>query len=59
MSWDRISLGELKDIFIIRNGMLMTHRYANYMLIHHVVPYTAATGDCFLLIHDNAKLHIA
>lgn len=38
---------------------LMAQRYADEILITHVVAYAAAIIDSFLLLYDNARPHTA
>lgn len=59
MVWAGISIGGRTDLHIIRNGNLTAQRYADEILRPHVVPYAAAIGDSFLLMHDNARPHTA
>lgn len=57
--WARISIGGLTDLHIIRKGNLTARRYADEILRPHAIPYAAALGDYYLLMHDNARSHTA
>lgn len=39
-------------LYIICNGTLLTQKYADENVRHHVVTYAAAIGDSFLLMHN-------
>ena len=40
-------------------GRLTARRYVDEVLEPHVVPYTAAIGDEFVFMDDNARPHLA
>ncbi|GFW17490.1 transposable element Tcb2 transposase [Trichonephila clavipes] len=43
------------DLYIIRDGPLTARRYRDEILRPIVVPYAAAIGDDFILMHDNCR----
>ncbi|GFV58829.1 transposable element Tcb2 transposase [Trichonephila clavipes] len=47
------------DFYIIRDGPLTARRYRDEILRPIVVPYAAAIGDDFILMHDNCRPHRA
>ncbi|GFY02258.1 transposable element Tcb2 transposase [Trichonephila clavipes] len=57
MVWGGISLGGRTDLHIIRNGTLTGRRYADEILLPHVIPYAGAIGDSFVFQDDNARPH--
>ena len=59
MVWVGISIDRRMDLYLIRNGILKAQWYADETLRFHVVPYTAAIGNSFLLMQDNTRSHTA
>ncbi|GFT75972.1 transposable element Tcb2 transposase [Trichonephila clavipes] len=57
MVWGGISIGGRTDLHIIRNGTLTGRRYADEILLPHVIPYAGAIGDSFVFQDDNARPH--
>ncbi|KFM63165.1 hypothetical protein X975_06210, partial [Stegodyphus mimosarum] len=47
------------DLYIIRNGALIAHRYRDEILRQTVVLYAAALVDEFILMEDNDRPHRA
>ena len=43
----------------IDRGRLTAHRYITDILEEHVVPFAPYIGDNFMLMHDNARPHVA
>ena len=58
MVWGGISLEARTDLVIL-NGSMNADRYIRQCLEEHVVPYMPFIGEHFLLMHDNARPHIA
>lgn len=59
MIWAGISLEARTDLVIWERGAINAHRYIEDCLIPHVVPYAPFIGAQFVLMHDNARPHIA
>ncbi|GFV35185.1 transposable element Tcb2 transposase [Trichonephila clavipes] len=59
MVWGGISIGGRTDLHIIRNGTLMGRRYADEILLPHVILYAGAIGDSFVFQYDNTRPHRA
>lgn len=57
MVWGVISIGGFTDEHIIQNNTLTVQMYADEILRSHVVPYTAAIGNFFMLMQENARLY--
>ena len=47
------------DLYRLENGSLTAIRYRDEILAPMVRPYAGAVGPGFLLIHDNARRHVA
>lgn len=58
MVWGGISLEARTDLVILQGG-INADRYIRQCLEEHVVPYMPFIGENFLLMHDNARPHIA
>ncbi|GFW24037.1 transposable element Tcb2 transposase [Trichonephila clavipes] len=54
-----ISIEGCTNLYIIRDRPLTARRYRDEILIHIVVPYSAAIGDDFILMDDNCRPHRA
>lgn len=59
MVWGGISLEGRTDLVLLNDGRLTAHRYITDILEPHVVPFAPFIGDDFMLMHDNARPHIA
>ncbi|KAG2470935.1 TC1A transposase, partial [Polypterus senegalus] len=59
MVWGGISMEGRTDIYCVGNGALTTIRYRDEILEPTVRPYAGAVGPGFLLMHDNARPHVA
>ncbi|MBN3291941.1 TCB2 transposase, partial [Polypterus senegalus] len=59
MVWGGISMEGRTDIYCVGNGALTAIRYRDEILEPIVRPYAGAVGPGFLLMHDNARPHVA
>ena len=59
MFWAGISLTARTDIVSLHAGSLNSERYISDILSEHVVPFAPYIGNNFLLMHDNARPHVA
>ncbi|KAI4878144.1 hypothetical protein NFI96_028402, partial [Prochilodus magdalenae] len=57
--WGGISLEGHTDLYRLDNGTLTAIRYQNEILGPLVRPYAGAVGPGFLLVHNNARPHVA
>jgi len=58
MVWGGICIGGRTDLIRV-DHFLNAHRYVEEILQPVVLPYRAAVGDNFVLMHDNARPHTA
>lgn len=54
-----ISANGRKDLVLINTETTNDHRYIEKIYQDHLVPIAPFIGDNFVIIHDNAKPHIA
>ncbi|KAI4872667.1 hypothetical protein NFI96_000384 [Prochilodus magdalenae] len=59
MVWGGISLEGRTDLYRLDNGTLTAIRYQDEILGPVVRAYTGAVGPGFLLVHNNARPHVA
>ncbi|KAI4888917.1 hypothetical protein NFI96_005924 [Prochilodus magdalenae] len=59
MVWGGISLEGRTDLYRLDNGTLTAIRYQDEILGPVVKPYAGAVGPGFLLVHNNARPHVA
>ncbi|KAI4876818.1 hypothetical protein NFI96_009587, partial [Prochilodus magdalenae] len=59
MVWGGISLEGCTDLYRLDNGTLAAIRYQDEILGPVVRPYAGAVGPGFLLVHNNARPHVA
>uniref|UniRef100_A0A1A7YAS8 Transposase Tc1-like domain-containing protein n=2 Tax=Iconisemion striatum TaxID=60296 RepID=A0A1A7YAS8_9TELE len=59
MVWGGISMEGRTDLYCLGNGALTAIRYPDEILEPFVRPYADAVGPGFLLMHDNARPHVA
>uniref|UniRef100_A0A8C4TJ22 Transposase n=1 Tax=Erpetoichthys calabaricus TaxID=27687 RepID=A0A8C4TJ22_ERPCA len=59
MVWGGISMEGHTDLYRLDNGTLTAIRYQDEILGPTVRPYAGAVGPGFLLVHDNARPHVA
>uniref|UniRef100_A0A1A8HWM8 Transposase Tc1-like domain-containing protein n=1 Tax=Nothobranchius kuhntae TaxID=321403 RepID=A0A1A8HWM8_NOTKU len=59
MVWGGISMEGRTDLYCPGNGALTAIRYRDEILEPFVRPYADAVGPGFLLMHDNARPHVA
>ncbi|KAI4885912.1 hypothetical protein NFI96_008932 [Prochilodus magdalenae] len=59
MVWGGISLEGRTDLYRLDNGTLTAIRYQDEILGPVVRPYASAVGPGFLLVHNNARPHVA
>ncbi|KAI4877436.1 hypothetical protein NFI96_026930, partial [Prochilodus magdalenae] len=59
MVWGGISLEECTDLYRLDNDTLTAIRYQDEILVPVVRPYAGAVGPGFLLVHNNARPHVA
>lgn len=58
MVWGGICLGARTELVVV-NGALNADGYIRDVLQQHVVPFAPHIGENFLLMHDNARPHVA
>lgn len=59
MVWAGISLESRTELYLVPRGSITAERYINEILADYVVPYAPFIGNNFVLMHDNARPHIA
>ncbi|KAI4891845.1 hypothetical protein NFI96_029011 [Prochilodus magdalenae] len=59
MVWGGISLEGCTDLYRLDNGSLTAIGYQDEILGPVVRPYAGAVGPGFLLVHNNARPHVA
>ncbi len=59
MVWVGISMEGRTDLYRLDNGTLTAIRYRDKILGAIVRPYAGAVGPGFLLVHNNARPHVA
>lgn len=59
MLWAGISFEARTDLVFIEGGRLTAARYIQEILEEHVVTFAPFVGDDFVLMHDNARPHVA
>lgn len=59
MLWGGISYEARTEIVIFSRGGITAQRYLEEVLEDHVIPFVPFIGDEFVLMHDNARPHIA
>ena len=59
MVWGGISMEGRTDLFRLHNGTLTAIRYQEGIHGPIVRPYAGAVGPGFLVVHDNARPHVA
>lgn len=59
MVWGGISFEARTNLVIMNGGGMTADRYIREVLEPHVVPFAPFIGDDFLLMHDNARPHVA
>lgn len=59
MLWGGICLEGRTELVTVNGGTLTADRYTRDISEDHVVPYAPLIGDEFVLMHDNARPHVA
>lgn len=59
MVWGGISFWGRTELVVLERGTVTADRYIRDILAEHVVPYAPFVGDEFVLMHDNARPHVA
>ena len=59
MVWAGISAEARTELVVVDRGTMNADRYVANILQEHVVPFAPFIGDNFILMHDNARPHIA
>lgn len=59
MVWAGISTDARTELIFVDNGALNAHRYIEDILQEAVVPFGPLIGEQFILMHDNARPHVA
>lgn len=59
MVWGGVQLDSRTDLLIVDGGAMTADRYIRQVLEPHVVPFAPFVGDDFMLMHDNARPHVA
>lgn len=57
--WTEISTEVKTTLVMVENGSLNVEQYNKEILADHVVPFGPFISDGFLLMHDNARAHVA
>lgn len=59
MLWAGISYDARTELVFIDGGRLNAERYIEHILEENVVTFAPFVGDDFVLMHDNARPHVA
>jgi transposase len=59
MVWGGISMEARTELVVVNGGAMTANRYIRDILEPHVVPFAPFIGNDSILIHDNARPHIA
>lgn len=59
MLWGGISLRGRTELVPVNRGTMTADRYIRDILQQHVIPYAPFVGPEFILMHDNARPHVA
>lgn len=59
MFWGGISFEARTELVPVRRGAITAQRYVEEILEEHVMPYMPFIGPQALLVHDNARPHVA
>lgn len=59
MVWAGISFEARTQLVVLDRGSMTADRYVTDILQEHVVPYAPFIGNSFILMHDNARPHVA
>lgn len=59
MVWGGISYEARTVPVVIVRGSLTAARYVEEIFEEHVLPFAPFIGENFLLMHDNARVHVA
>lgn len=59
MVWAGVSTEARTELYLVPRGSITGERYIAEILEDYVVPYAPFIGDDFLLMHDNARPHVA
>lgn len=59
MVWGGVSFEARTDLVIVNRGAMTADRYIRDVLEPYVVPFAPFIGDDFMLMHDNARPHVA
>jgi hypothetical protein len=59
MVWAGILTNAHSALIFVENGAVNAHRYVENILQEAVVPFYHFIGDGFVLMHDNARPHVA
>ena len=58
MVWGGICLNGRTDLYVINGGTLNARRYRDEILSQFVLHFAGAIGDAFVLMQDNAHVHL-
>lgn len=59
MVWAGISSQARTELVFVRNGSLTAHRYITEILEDHAVPFVVIMDEHGIMMHDNARPHVA
>lgn len=59
MVWGGISINGRTELAVVNGGAMTADRYIRDILEPYVVPFEPYIGDGFILMHDNARPHVA
>ncbi|KAH0817872.1 hypothetical protein GEV33_004919 [Tenebrio molitor] len=59
MVWGGISMEARTELVVVNGGAMTANRYIRDILEPHVVPFAPFIGNDSILMHDNARPHIA
>ena len=59
MVWGGVSMEARTELILLEGGAMNADRYIREILESHVIPFAPFIGENFMLMHDNARPHVA